>query len=69
MDFTNLPNGVCNAILQPHVERFNMIAKMDRFADITGSSGEYGCHYQGEIAAVSPFLFMDGRRGGVSRET
>ena len=39
MDFTNLPNGVCNAILQPHVERFNMIAKMDRFADITGSSG------------------------------
>jgi len=38
--FYNLPHGVCNAILLPHVERFNMIAKMDRFADIAKAMGE-----------------------------
>lgn len=38
--FYDLPHGVCNAILLPHVERFNMIAKMDRFADIAKALGE-----------------------------
>jgi alcohol dehydrogenase len=38
--FYDLPHGVCNAILLPHVERFNMIAKMDRFADIAKAMGE-----------------------------
>ncbi len=38
--FYDLPHGVCNAILLPHVERFNMIAKMDRFADIAVAMGE-----------------------------
>ncbi|HET7319833.1 MAG TPA: iron-containing alcohol dehydrogenase [Nitrospirota bacterium] len=38
--FYNLPHGVCNAILLPHVERFNMIAKMDRFGDIAKAMGE-----------------------------
>lgn len=38
--FYDLPHGVCNAILLPHVERFNMIAKMDRFADIAIALGE-----------------------------
>ncbi|WP_448382825.1 iron-containing alcohol dehydrogenase [Desulfosoma sp.] len=38
--FYDLPHGVCNAILLPHVERFNMIAKMDRFADIAVALGE-----------------------------
>ncbi|MGQ9748505.1 iron-containing alcohol dehydrogenase [Desulfosoma sp.] len=38
--FYDLPHGVCNAILLPHVERFNMIAKMDRFADIAAAMGE-----------------------------
>ena len=32
--FYDLPHGICNAILLPHVQRFNMIAKMDRFVDI-----------------------------------
>ncbi len=32
--FYNLPHGVCNAILLPHVCKFNLIAKVDRFADI-----------------------------------
>jgi alcohol dehydrogenase len=38
--FYDLPHGVCNAILLPHVERFNMIAKMDRFVDMAKAMGE-----------------------------
>ncbi len=38
--FYDLPHGVCNAILLPHVERFNMIACLDRFADIAVAMGE-----------------------------
>lgn len=38
--FYDLPHGVCNAILLPHVERFNMIAKMSRFVDIAVAMGE-----------------------------
>jgi alcohol dehydrogenase len=38
--FYDLPHGVCNAILLPHVQRFNMIAKMDRFVDIAVAMGE-----------------------------
>ena len=38
--FYDLPHGVCNAILLPHVARFNMIAKMDRFVDIAVAMGE-----------------------------
>lgn len=36
----NLPHGVCNAILLPHVERFNLISRADRFADIAEAMGE-----------------------------
>lgn len=35
----DLPHGVCNAILLPHVEKFNLIACMDRFADIAEAMG------------------------------
>ena len=38
--FYDLPHGVCNAILLPAVEKFNMIAKMDRFVDIAVAMGE-----------------------------
>jgi alcohol dehydrogenase len=38
--FYNLPHGVCNAILLPAVERFNIIAKMERFIDIAVTMGE-----------------------------
>ncbi|MBI5820355.1 MAG: iron-containing alcohol dehydrogenase [Verrucomicrobia bacterium] len=38
--FYDLPHGVCNAILLPHVERFNMIAKLDRFVVIAKTMGE-----------------------------
>ena len=38
--FYDLPHGVCNAILLPHVSRFNLIAKLDRYADIAVALGE-----------------------------
>ena len=38
--FYNLPHGVCNAILLPHVEKFNLIACPERFADIAVAMGE-----------------------------
>jgi alcohol dehydrogenase len=38
--FYDLPHGECNAILLPHVERFNLIAKMERFVKIAELMGE-----------------------------
>ena len=38
--FYDLPHGVCNAILLPHVESFNMIACPERLADIALAMGE-----------------------------
>jgi alcohol dehydrogenase len=38
--YYDLPHGVCNAILLPHVSEFNLIAKLDRFADIAVALGE-----------------------------
>lgn len=38
--FYDLPHGVCNAILLPHVSRFNLIAKLERFGDIAVALGE-----------------------------
>jgi alcohol dehydrogenase len=36
----DLPHGVCNAVLLPHVCEFNLIAKPERFADIAVRLGE-----------------------------
>ncbi len=38
--FYDLPHGVCNAILLPHVQRFNLIANPQRFVDIARAMGE-----------------------------
>ncbi len=38
--FYDLPHGECNAILLPHVSKFNLISKMDRFAKIARLLGE-----------------------------
>jgi len=38
--FYDLPHGECNAILLPHVCRFNLIAKMERFVKIAQLMGE-----------------------------
>lgn len=38
--FYDLPHGVCNAILLPHVQRFNLISNPQRFADMAVAMGE-----------------------------
>lgn len=38
--YYNLPHGVCNAILLPHVEQFNLIGCADRLRDIVVAMGE-----------------------------
>jgi alcohol dehydrogenase len=38
--YYNLPHGVCNAILLPHVCLFNLIAMPERFAEIAEAMGE-----------------------------
>jgi alcohol dehydrogenase len=38
--FYDLPHGECNAILLPHVSRFNLIAKLNRFIKIAKLMGE-----------------------------
>lgn len=38
--FYNLPHGVCNAILLPAVESYNLISNPKRFADIAVAMGE-----------------------------
>jgi alcohol dehydrogenase len=38
--FYNLPHGVCNAILLPIVEQYNVLAYADRFRDIAEALGE-----------------------------
>ena len=38
--FYDLPHGECNAVLLPHVSRFNLIACVDRFADMAEYFGE-----------------------------
>ena len=37
--FYDLPHGVCNAILLPHVSEFNMLAKTEKFAEIAVALG------------------------------
>ena len=36
----NLPHGVCNAILLPYVEEFNLIGNLNRFRDLAEAMGE-----------------------------
>ncbi len=38
--FYDLPHGVCNAILLPHVEEYNLIADPKRLSDIAEAMGE-----------------------------
>lgn len=38
--FYDLPHGECNAILLPHVERINLNAKLERFAEMAEFLGE-----------------------------
>lgn len=38
--YYNLPHGVCNAILLPYVEEFNLIGNLNRFRDLAEAMGE-----------------------------
>ncbi|WP_459176653.1 iron-containing alcohol dehydrogenase [Ewingella americana] len=38
--FYNLPHGVCNAILLPYVQSFNLMSNLNRFKDIAEAMGE-----------------------------
>lgn len=38
--YYNLPHGVCNAILLPHVSEFNLIGNAERYRDIAVALGE-----------------------------
>ncbi|MHC1711936.1 MAG: iron-containing alcohol dehydrogenase [Solidesulfovibrio sp.] len=38
--FYNLPHGECNALLLPHVEQFNLIAKVEKFAEMARIMGQ-----------------------------
>lgn len=38
--YYNLPHGICNAILLPYVESFNLIGNLNRFRDIAKAMGE-----------------------------
>ncbi len=49
--FYDLPHGVCNAILLPHVERFNLISNPKRLADIAVAMGEKVDHLSTRDAA------------------
>lgn len=49
--FYNLPHGVCNAILLPAVESFNLISCLKRFADIAVAMGENICGLSDREAA------------------
>ena len=44
----DLPHGVCNAVLLPHVCEFNIVARMERFADIAAALGE-------EVEGIAPY--------------
>lgn len=49
--FYNFPHGVCNAILLPHVCRFNLMSRVERFADIAAALGEKVEHLSKREAA------------------
>jgi alcohol dehydrogenase len=38
--FYNLPHGECNALLLPHVEQFNLIANVEKFAEMAVIMGQ-----------------------------
>ncbi len=38
--YYDLPHGMCNAILLPHVSNYNLISRLSRFADIAAALGE-----------------------------
>ncbi len=50
--FYDLPHGECNAILLPHVEEYNLIANLDKFAKLACIMGESVCGLPKREAAM-----------------
>lgn len=64
--FYNLPHGVCNAVLLPHVCRFNLIAAADRYAAIArllGVQTELMSREEAAEAAIDAISAMSGAVG------
>ncbi len=50
--FYDLPHGECNAILLPHVEEYNLISNLDKFAVMAELMGEEVCGLSTREAAL-----------------
>ncbi|MGD1827258.1 L-threonine dehydrogenase [Chromobacterium violaceum] len=50
--FYDLPHGVCNAVLLPHVQAFNAASAGERLGDVAIALGEKTRSAQGAIAAI-----------------
>jgi alcohol dehydrogenase len=57
--FYDLPHGECNAILLPHVEKFNLIAKVERFSKMAEIMGE---NIKGKSPRAAAELALDAIR-------
>ncbi len=58
--YYDLPHGECNAILLPHVESFNLIAKVERFVKLAHIAGECTCGISDRLGAEK---FIEAIRG------
>ncbi|SJL84708.1 L-threonine dehydrogenase [Vibrio palustris] len=59
--FYNLPHGVCNAVLLPHVQRYNASVSADRLRDVAKAMGVNVAHLnaeQGADAAISAIVAL-----------
>ena len=67
--FYNLPHGVCNAILLPYVESFNLIGNLNRFRDIAEAMGEEVDGLSTDEAAVKAISAIQrlGKQVGIPR--
>lgn len=54
--FYDLPHGVCNAILLPHVQQFNAQVASERLTEVAAAMG---CEVQGKTAAQGAQLCID----------
>ena len=62
----NLPHGVCNAILLPHVEEFNLIGNANRFRDIAKAMGEITENLSTMDDRSDPTAQQPGRNSGTA---
>jgi len=67
--FYNLPHGVCNAILLPYVESFNLMSNLNRFRDIVQAMGENITGLSTDDAAVKAIHAIErlSRQVGIPR--